>query len=192
MCHVEKFQIYIYERCGEIWNFSRCRVISNFSTWHIFLHISNLWYLWQISGMDPHHQSRWRIPFQVAPLLTPSLHLVALDLPGHGRSAHLPPGNSQWTTISTSALQASITTTWSTLQPSEQLSHKCLGPASPFLAIPWGSTVNQIIKLSTHQKKLCLWILSQFSLGRPCSPLCSCFPWGNWVPCDDWHGWDAS
>merc|ERR1719391_148376 len=29
---------------------------------------------------------------KVAPLLTPSLHLVALDLPGHGRSAHLPPG----------------------------------------------------------------------------------------------------
>merc|ERR1719500_103224 len=29
---------------------------------------------------------------KVAPLLTPSLHLVALDLPGHGHSAHLPPG----------------------------------------------------------------------------------------------------
>jgi len=29
---------------------------------------------------------------KLAPLLTPSLHLVAMDLPGHGRSAHLPPG----------------------------------------------------------------------------------------------------
>merc|ERR1712130_885761 len=29
---------------------------------------------------------------KVAPLLSPSLHLVALDLPGHGHSAHLPPG----------------------------------------------------------------------------------------------------
>merc|ERR1719500_64522 len=29
---------------------------------------------------------------KVAPLLTPSLHFVALDLPGHGHSAHLPPG----------------------------------------------------------------------------------------------------
>ena len=50
---------------------------------------------WHMGQGDPQHQSRWRIPFQVAPLLTPSFHLVALDLPGHGRSAHLPPGNSQ-------------------------------------------------------------------------------------------------
>ena len=29
--HVEKFQISIHDRCGEIWNFSTCRGISNFS-----------------------------------------------------------------------------------------------------------------------------------------------------------------
>ena len=34
MCHVEKFQIYMHDRCGEIWNFSTWRVISNFTTVH--------------------------------------------------------------------------------------------------------------------------------------------------------------
>ena len=29
--HVEKFQISIHDRCGEIWNFSTCRGISDFS-----------------------------------------------------------------------------------------------------------------------------------------------------------------
>ena len=60
--HVEKCQIFPHLSCGEIWNYSTCReiphfctsvmdIIWNFSTWQIFLHISNLWYLWQISGM---------------------------------------------------------------------------------------------------------------------------------------------
>ena len=46
--HVEKFQISVHDRCGEIWDFSTCGVISNFSTWQmwrnlIFLHMTNLY-----------------------------------------------------------------------------------------------------------------------------------------------------
>ena len=33
---------------------------------------------------------------------------------------------------------------------------------------------------------------SLFSSGRPRRPLCSRFPGRNWVPGDDWHGWDAA
>ena len=40
--NVEKFQISPHLSCIKIWNFS---------TWQIFLHMSYLWYLWQISGM---------------------------------------------------------------------------------------------------------------------------------------------
>ena len=30
ICHVEKFQCFIHDRCGEIWNFTTCGVISHF------------------------------------------------------------------------------------------------------------------------------------------------------------------
>ena len=44
--HVEKFQIYMHDRCGKIWNFSTCGVISNFSTlWRCgeIWHFSTCW-----------------------------------------------------------------------------------------------------------------------------------------------------
>ena len=48
--HVKKFQISPHLSCIQIWSFS---------TWQIFLHISHLWYLWQISGME---KNIWQLP----------------------------------------------------------------------------------------------------------------------------------
>ena len=70
MPDVEKLQISPHLSCGEILNYSTCGEILDFSTFvmhinlkflhmTIFLHISNLWYLWQISGMC----KRWDEPF---------------------------------------------------------------------------------------------------------------------------------
>ena len=54
ICHVEKFQISIHDRCGEIWNFTTCGVILhdkceeiwNFSTCELILHFST-WQMWR-------------------------------------------------------------------------------------------------------------------------------------------------
>ena len=72
--HVEKFQITqhvetfldfstsvmwrslkLLHMWRNFWFVHICHVYKSeiFSTWQIFLHISNLWYLWQISGMCP-------------------------------------------------------------------------------------------------------------------------------------------
>ena len=52
ICHVEKFEITQHGEKFQISPHLSCIQIWNFSTWQIFLHISNLWYLWQISGMS--------------------------------------------------------------------------------------------------------------------------------------------
>ena len=69
ICHVEKFQIYMHDRCGEIWNFSTFGVISNFSTWQMwrnltFLHmLSNFKFLHMTdvekSEVSPHLACVW-------------------------------------------------------------------------------------------------------------------------------------
>ena len=53
ICHREKSEMSPHDRCGEfkIYLHLSCIEIWNFSTWHIFLHISHMWYMWQISGM---------------------------------------------------------------------------------------------------------------------------------------------
>ena len=55
ICHVEKFEITQHGEKFQISPHLSCIQIWNFSTWQIFLHISNLWYLWQISGMAKYH-----------------------------------------------------------------------------------------------------------------------------------------
>ena len=156
ICHEDKFDISLHDKFFS--TYLICDICDKYQVWTRITNLGGAFHS-RWPPFSPHPFTWWLLTcLAMADLLI--FLLVTLSEP----------------LISLFALQASITTTWSTLQPSEQLSHKCLGPASPFLAIPWGSTVNQIIKLSTHQKKLCLWILSQFSLGWPCSPLCSCFP----------------
>ena len=51
ICHVEKFEITPNVEKFQISPHLSCIKIWNFSTWQIFLHMSHLWYLWQISGM---------------------------------------------------------------------------------------------------------------------------------------------
>ena len=53
ICHVEKFQIYMHERCGEIWNFSTCGVISNFSTWQMWRNLKFLhsWHVYDVENV---------------------------------------------------------------------------------------------------------------------------------------------
>ena len=69
ICHVEKLQIYMHDRYGEIWNFFTCGVVSYFSTWQMwrnltFLHIlSNFKFLHmidvEISEVSPHLACVW-------------------------------------------------------------------------------------------------------------------------------------
>ena len=130
-------------------------------------------------------QSRWRLgqgiryrqskdfSIQVAPLLTPSLHLVALDLPGHGHSAHLPPGNSLRAKLCPvaglhyhdmehlAAVRAVVT----------QMSW------TRFSLIGHSMGVKNSFNRQTNHKRQCL--LSLFCSGRPCGSLCSCFPRAN-------------
>ena len=53
ICHVEKFQIYMHERFGEIWNFSTCGVISNFSTWQMWRNLKFLhsWHVYDVENV---------------------------------------------------------------------------------------------------------------------------------------------
>ena len=51
VCHVEKFQIYMHERCGEIWNFSTCKVISNLYTWQMWRHLKFL-HTWNVYDVE--------------------------------------------------------------------------------------------------------------------------------------------
>ena len=53
ICHVEKFQIYMHERCGKIWNFSTCGVISNFSTWQMWRNLKFLhsWHVYDVENV---------------------------------------------------------------------------------------------------------------------------------------------
>ena len=69
ICHVEKFQIYMHDRCGEIWNFSTFGVISNFSTWQMrrnltFLHMLSNFKFFHMTDVEksevsPHLASVW-------------------------------------------------------------------------------------------------------------------------------------
>ena len=69
ICHVEKFQIYMHDRCGEIWNFSTFEVISNFSTWQMwrnltFLHMLSNFKFFHMTDVEksevsPHLASVW-------------------------------------------------------------------------------------------------------------------------------------
>ena len=45
ICHVEKFQISMHDRCGEFWNFSTCGVISHLSTWQMWRNL-NFLHMW--------------------------------------------------------------------------------------------------------------------------------------------------
>ena len=65
ICHVEKFQIYMHDRCGEIWNFSTCRVISNFCTWQMW---RNLTFLHMLSNFKFLHMADVE-EFEVSPHL---------------------------------------------------------------------------------------------------------------------------
>ena len=53
ICHAEKFQIYMHERCGKIWNFSTCGVISNFSTWQMWRNLKFLhsWHVYDVENV---------------------------------------------------------------------------------------------------------------------------------------------
>ena len=53
ICHVEKFQISMHDRCGEIWNFSTCGVISNFSTWQMWRNLKFLhsWHVYDAENV---------------------------------------------------------------------------------------------------------------------------------------------
>ena len=53
ICHMEKFQIYMHERCGEIWNFSTCAVISNYSKWQMWRNLKFLhsWHVYDVENV---------------------------------------------------------------------------------------------------------------------------------------------
>ena len=58
ICHVEKYPISIYDRCGEIWNFCTCGVISNFAIWKMWRNLKFL-HIWHVCDimmwrMHPH------------------------------------------------------------------------------------------------------------------------------------------
>ena len=53
ICHVEKSQIYMHERCGKIWNFSTCGVISNCSKWQMWRNLKFLhsWHVYDVENV---------------------------------------------------------------------------------------------------------------------------------------------
>ena len=51
ICHVEKFQISMRGKCGEIWNFSTCGVISNFAIWKMWRNLKFL-HIWHVCDVE--------------------------------------------------------------------------------------------------------------------------------------------
>ena len=51
ICHVEKFQISMRDKCGEIWNFSTCGVISNFAIWKMWRNLKFL-HIWHVCDVE--------------------------------------------------------------------------------------------------------------------------------------------
>jgi len=98
---------------------------------------------------------------KVATLLTPAFHLVALDLPGHGHSAHLPPGLHYHDMEHLAAIRAVVTKmSW-----------------TRFSLIGHSMGVNSNFRSSNYsQNQHCLLILKHIYLGRPCSSLYRCIP----------------
>ena len=51
ICHVEKFQISMRDKCEEIWNFSICGVISNFAIWKMWRNLKFL-HIWHVCDVE--------------------------------------------------------------------------------------------------------------------------------------------
>ena len=47
ICHVEKFQISMRDKCGEIWNLSICGVISHFAIWKMWRNLK-IFHIWHV------------------------------------------------------------------------------------------------------------------------------------------------
>ena len=64
ICHVEKFQIFILDRCEEIWNFSTCGEVSKFSTRPLLRNLKclHIWHvMWRIGSWKLKKLSLWNL-----------------------------------------------------------------------------------------------------------------------------------